>query len=124
MFFFGMIQNGPQGIDPADDEEIEDIDSYGIDWEDYNNDNIFHHHCRANHTDHADNLDDNPFMTNRPERMTQVNVDAPGCPLMEEQITFLNSQLNALPYIHSWSMDSYRLIWISALQICAHIFSG
>jgi hypothetical protein len=123
MFFFGMIQNGPRGIHAAADEEeeIDDIESYGIDWEDYDNDNILHHHRQANHTD---NPDDNPFMTNRPETMTQVNVDAPGCPLTEEQISFLDLELGSLPYIHSHSMDSYRLFWISALHICVHIFSG
>jgi len=99
MFFFGMLQNGPQGVQLLDDEEpVEDIQSYGIDWEDYNNDNILNHHRHANHDD---NPDDNPFMSHRLERMTQVDVDEPGCPLMEEQITFLNLELNRLPYMHS-----------------------
>jgi hypothetical protein len=121
MFFFGMIQNGPRGIQSIDDESVNDIQSYGIDWEDYDDDSILDHHRQANQDD---NPDDNPFISNRPERMTQVNVDEPRCPFTEEQIIFLNSELNSLPYIHSRSMDSYRLVWISALQICEHIFSG
>lgn len=119
MFFFGMIQNGPRGIHPADDDEIEDFGSYGIDWEDYDDDHILEHHRQANHND---NPGDNPFMSNQPERMTRVDVDEPGCPLTEEQIIYLNSQLNSLPYIHTRNMDSYKLIWISALRICEHMF--
>lgn len=46
------------------------------------------------------------------------------CPLNEGQLIFLNSQLNSLSYIHSCNMDFYRLVWISALQICAHMFSA
>lgn len=119
MFFFGMIQNGPRGIYPVDDDIIGDIDSYGIDWEDYDDDDILEHHREANHND---NPGDNPFMSNRPERMTRVDVDEPGCPLTEEQIIYLNLQLNSLPYIHTRNMDSYRLIWISALHVCEHMF--
>jgi hypothetical protein len=118
MFFFGMIQNGPRGIHPSD-EEIEDIGSYGIDWEDYDDDNILEHHQQANR---FDNPGDNPFMSNRPERMTRVDVDEPGCPLTEDQIIYLNSELNSLPYIHARDMNTYRLIWISALRICEHMF--
>lgn len=118
MFFFGMIQNGPRGIHPSD-EEIEDIGSYGIDWEDYDYDNILEHHQQANR---FDNPGDNPFMSNRPERMTRVDVDEPGCPLTEDQIIYLNSELNSLPYIHARDMNTYRLIWISALRICEHMF--
>jgi hypothetical protein len=120
MFFFGMIQNGPRGLHPMDDN-INDVQSYGIDWDDYDNDNILEHHREANLTD---NPEDNPFISNRPERMTQVSVDEPGCPLTEAQIIYLDSELNSLPYIHSHNMESYRLVWISAIHICEHIFSG
>jgi hypothetical protein len=121
MFFFGMIQNGPRGIHPADDDEIEDMQSYGIDWEDFDDDDILEHHRQANQTD---NPDDNPFMPHRPERLTRIDVTEPGCPFTEDQIIYLNSELNALPYIHSRTMDSYRLIWISGLRISEHIFSA
>ena len=120
MFFFGMIQNDPRGIHPADDEGLEDVDSYGIDWEDYDNDQILNHYCQSNL---EDNPNQNLFISHRPERLTHVYVDEPGCPLTEEQIIYLNSQLNSLPYIHSRNMDSYRLIWIFALRICEVIFT-
>jgi len=31
---FGMIQNGPRGLHILD-EDVDDIQGYGIDWEDY-----------------------------------------------------------------------------------------
>ena len=120
MFFFGMIQNGPRCIHPADDEGLEDVDAYGIDWEDYDNDQILNHHHQSNL---EDNPNQNPFISHWPERLTRIDVDEPGCPLTEEQIIHLNSQLNSLPYIHSHNMDSYRLIWISALHICEVIIT-
>jgi hypothetical protein len=124
MFFFGMIQNGPRGIHHLDDD-VRDIPNYGIDWDDYDNDNILDHHYEANHADDSDDgPGDNPFMRNQPERMMEVNVDEPGCPLTEAQVIYLNSELNSLPYIHSRHMESYRLVWISAIRICEHIFSG
>ena len=116
-----MIQNGPRGIHSADDEDLENIDSYGIDWDDNDNDQILDHHWQANI---EDNPDQNPFVSHHPERMTQVDVDKSGCPLTEEQILHLNSQLNSLPYIHTCNMYSYQLIWTSALHICEVIFSG
>ena len=119
MFFFGMMQNGPRGIHSLDDEPVEDIQSYGIDWEDYDNDHILDHHRQANNDN---DQDENPFMSHQPERMTGVDVDEPGCPLTEEQINYINSELNNLPYIHLRTMDSYRLVWISALRICEHFF--
>jgi hypothetical protein len=43
LFFFGMIQNGVQGYDPTllpGDTEVGEIQEYGIDWEDYDDDGI------------------------------------------------------------------------------------
>jgi hypothetical protein len=115
-----MIQKGSQGLHLMDDN-IDDVWSYGIDWDDYDNDNILEHHCEA---DLTDNPDDNPFISNQLERMTQVSVDESGCPLTEAQIIYLDSELNSLPYTHSYNMQLYQLVWISAIHICEHIFSG
>ena len=52
MFYFGMIQNGPRGIHPTDDEDIDNVYFYGIDWEDYDNDQILKHHCQSNLEDY------------------------------------------------------------------------
>ena len=83
-----MIQNGPRGIHPADDKDLEDVDSYGINWEDYDNNQILDHHHQAN-LEH--NPNQNLFISHQPKRMTHVDIDEPGCPLTEEQIIYLNS---------------------------------
>ena len=83
--------------------------------------NVSSHHRESNL---EDNPNENPFISHRPERMTHVDVDEPGCPLNEEQIVYLNYQLNSLPYINTRNMDSYRLIWISALRICDAVFAA
>lgn len=123
MYFFGMIQNGPRGLHFSD-EDVEDIQSYGIDWEDYDDDRILNHH---NHANPADNQSDNPFAagSHRPtaDHITRVNVVEPGCPLTVEQLEYLNSQLDVLPYIDDHSMDSRRLIWISGLNICEYLLA-
>jgi len=123
MYFFGMIQNGPRGLDFSD-EEVQDIQSYGIDWEDYDDDRILNHH---NHANPADNQGDNPFAagSHRPnaDNITRVNVLEPGCPLILEQLEYLNSELEALPYINDHSMESRRLIWISGLNICEYLLA-
>lgn len=123
MYFFGMIQNGPRGLHMAD-EELDDIQGYGIDWEDYDDDRIFNHH---NHANIPDNQGDNPFSTttHRPsaETLTRVDVVPPGCPLTADQIVFLDSQLELLPYFDDQGMDMRRLLWISALNICDYLLS-
>jgi hypothetical protein len=52
MFFFGMLQEGPRGmtaIAPADDDEIEDYSSYGVDWEVNNDETMMAHYWRTTH---------------------------------------------------------------------------
>lgn len=123
MYLFGMIQNGPRGIHVSD-EDVEDIQAYGIDWDDYDDDHILNHHDQANG---SDNQGDNPFSahTHRPaaEQMSRVDVVEPGCPLTAEQLLYLNSQLDSLPYINDGSMEMRRLVWVSALNICDYILT-
>jgi hypothetical protein len=124
MYLFGMIQNGPRGIH-IDDEEVDDIEAYGIDWEDYDDDRILNHHNQGNP---VDNQGDNPFSadSHRPaaENMSRVDVVEPGCPLTADQLQYLDSQLETLPYIHDRSMEMRRLIWISALNICDYLLTN
>ncbi|KAJ6600822.1 hypothetical protein B0H10DRAFT_1715691, partial [Mycena sp. CBHHK59/15] len=53
MFFFGMIENGLRGFEDMpeevlDDDNIDDLDAYGVDWEDLNNTDIMAHHTASN----------------------------------------------------------------------------
>jgi hypothetical protein len=122
MYMFGMIQNGPRGMD-FDNEHIDDIQSYGIDWEDYDDDRILNHHNQFNEGD--DHV--NPFTTINPrpltEQMSRVDVVEPDSPLTSQQVQYLDSQLDMLPYRHDGSMEMRRLVWISGLNICNYFES-
>ena len=126
MFYFGMLENGVQGFrefNEPTDEQLDDPASYGIDWEDVDNARILHHHQQENVPYVIG--DDNPFITHRlhEDRLAHVIVPEAGCPLSADQLHFLNTQLDAHPEVLSRSMHSRRLLWITALNLCAHMFN-
>jgi hypothetical protein len=129
MFLFGMIQNGMRGLEEVDESSIDDIgdiESYGIDWVDYQDNTIITHHDTHNRPDLADPIDPtliNPFCTHRPQHLSHVKVEQPNCPLSPEQLQQLDNQLEQLPCYHTNDMDSRRLLWILALEICDSFFS-
>lgn len=122
MFFFGMLQNGVRGVDatfiPGDDE-VGDFQEYGIDWEAFDEDNVRQHHNEANSVDETA---DNPFVIHPPQQLSDVQVPEAHRPLTDAQICDLDNQLTLLPHYLSYSMDSCRLLWIDALQICCNMF--
>ncbi|KAF8835015.1 hypothetical protein BDN67DRAFT_913746 [Paxillus ammoniavirescens] len=85
MFFFGMLQNGLRGTALlADDEDIGDVQAYGIDWEDYDNDTILAHHDTSNAME-ADSVE-NPFFTHQPQHLSNVEVPSHNSPLTAAQV--------------------------------------
>ncbi|KAG2030464.1 hypothetical protein BDR03DRAFT_936647 [Suillus americanus] len=110
MFFFGMLQN---------DDEVGDFQKYGIDWEAFDEDHVRQHHKAANGVDETA---DNPFVVHPPQQLSDVQVPEANCPLTDAQIHDLDNQLTLLPHYSSYSMDSCRLLWIDALQICCNMF--
>ena len=112
MFFFGMLERGVRGFDL--ENEIEDIESYGIDWSDFNNPQIQTHYTMENpDSAHADN---NPFLSQLPTHLNHVEVPVPDTPLSTEQITLLRNHLQSLSSFGSRNMDDCRLLWITALN--------
>jgi len=119
MFFFGMLEQGVRGFDLGD--EIEDVESYGIDWGDFDNSQIQTHHVTENpDSAYADN---NPFLSQLPTHLNHVEVPVPDAPLSVEQIALLQNHLQSLSFFGSRSMDDYRLLWITALNTCESMFS-
>ncbi|KAG5649579.1 hypothetical protein H0H81_003004 [Sphagnurus paluster] len=57
MFVFGIIQNGVRGM--IDNNNDLDLDSFGIDWDDYDDPTVLAHHTVHNPPDSHDN----PFIT-------------------------------------------------------------
>ncbi|KAJ7184071.1 hypothetical protein C8R46DRAFT_1158520 [Mycena filopes] len=128
MFFFGMIENRLRGLDDIPqavelDEEIDDLDLYGVDWHDLNNIEIMAHHAEFN-GDQESNPDDleNPFSNDGPHRLSHVEVVAPLCPFTIDQVETLNAYLAQSLHSESRNMNSRRAVWTSALEFCRELY--
>ena len=115
--WFSMLQNGTRGFEVLpQDLDTEEIDEYGIDWDDYNNSQVLSHHNEANVVDH---LSHNPFVTYEPEHLNDIQVDEPGCPLSVHQLGLLHEGLR--PYPSNGTMESRKIQWVRALDICIQL---
>lgn len=133
MFFFGMVQNGPRGIlafmDDEDDgpvlddedEDIEDLTMYGVDWDDINDDAIIAHHNEFNETEDPEEGEDEVFFNHGPRELSHVEIEEPLCPFTEEEVAYIDEQLTQYPASQSRSMTSRRTVWIYALGISREI---
>jgi hypothetical protein len=115
MFLFGMVEDGPRGLpvfkEPID-EDVEDIASYGVDWDDIHNPRMIAHHNIHNNADIAGHH--NPFITHQPECPTVVLVPEANC---SSTLHWLDNQLEVLPYFLNGGMDSRHLLWVTALDM-------
>ena len=118
MFFFGMMQHGVRGFN-VETEDVGDVDAYGIDWDDYEDAQIQAHHNAENRIPAY--ADINPFTTQTHTHLNHVEVEVPNSPYAPEQLNYLQNELRSLPFFGSRSMDDYRLLWITGLQICEYI---
>lgn len=136
MFFFGTIVNGPRGLhaarDPGD-EEISDPTTYGIDWNEYEDDNIMANFFMANSGDHENaatsNSTDVPSnqhiqTANRPERLSVVEVIPPNCPLNGIEVGYMDHLLAQRVDLRSRNMNTRRMVWDTALALCIDIIQG
>ncbi|KAJ6525204.1 hypothetical protein B0H19DRAFT_1276282 [Mycena capillaripes] len=101
-----MIQNGVRGFDERqdadDDDDVEDLDAYGIDWAELHNADIMEHHAEHN-SDQDLNPDaiDNPFANEGPHRLSHVEVEEPLCPSGIQDVASLDAHLALNPHSHS-----------------------
>ncbi|KAJ7853072.1 hypothetical protein B0H14DRAFT_3085671 [Mycena olivaceomarginata] len=129
LFSFGMIENGLRGFDSApelaDDDDIDDVDAYGIDWEDLHNADIMAHHTEHN-ADQEHNPDDldNLFSNNEPHRLSHVEVSQPLCPFTLDEVADLDAHLALNPHSQSCNMTSRQSVWIDALAFCRHLLGA
>jgi hypothetical protein len=115
LFFFGMIENGLRGFDsmpePTDDDHIDDLNVYGIDWEELHNADIIAHHTEHN-TDqelNPDNLD-NLFSNDGPHWLSHVEVSETSYPFMLDEVADLDVHLALNPHSQSYNMTSRHSI--------------
>jgi hypothetical protein len=122
MFLFGMMESGLRGFSNSMHEEDEvapeDLDAYGIDWDDHDEPTILAHHDAHNLRDVPAN---NPFAAHFPNHLAHVEVEEFQSPLTVEQIALLDAQIQQLPCYHSASLGERRLLWVHSLQICQYL---
>ena len=123
---FGMVQHGARGIEgfigTPQEEDVGDVAQYGIDWEALNDPTVISHH-NAHNPDARDtrNSPFAPFQT--PERLSQVDVEPPNCPLSDMQLRQLDAYLESHFDVNSREMLVRRSIWTAAIEMCIEMTS-
>lgn len=125
MFFFSMLEDGPRGMngprsqngegDQDRLEDGEDASTFGIDWEDMDNEELMEHYYHHNPIQL-----NNPF-TAAPSTLSEVTCTPPNCPLPAESVRQLDHHLSQVVDVNSRSMLVRRTKWAEALHICSQI---
>jgi hypothetical protein len=120
MFVQGVIENGHRsGIVPApEDDMVDNIDSYGIDWDDLDNSHLRSHHDAHNSPDEDGT---NPFVSDQPTHLSNVEVPDVRCPFTAEQMQCFQYRIDTLLNQNHTDTQSRRLLWIQALEISSSV---
>ncbi|PPQ96981.1 hypothetical protein CVT26_006427 [Gymnopilus dilepis] len=118
MFFFSMMENGPQGMQYLLDEHIEDLANYGVDWEDADNPQIMQHLLANNPNEAGDRA---WTARNLPPRMNEVVCEAPTAPLLPPLVQILDQALLTRVNLQSDDMGVRQVVWMEALNIFVHL---
>ncbi|KAG1795503.1 uncharacterized protein BJ212DRAFT_1291330, partial [Suillus subaureus] len=99
-----------------EDQEVEDIASYGIDWNDLDDQRLLAHHNTHNPED-GDST--NPFVSNHPDsNLSHVEVPVSRCPFTNTQLqSFLSDVQPLLDSSLYIDMHSCHLLWIQTLAL-------
>ncbi|KAL0066854.1 hypothetical protein AAF712_006049 [Marasmius tenuissimus] len=119
MFVFGMIENGVRGLDAAD-ENVEDLNAYGIDFEEMDEPRIFEHHAQYNPL--VEDEASNPFLVHAPSQFSHVEVEKYPCPFTHMQLQELDTHLQSQWYFGNKDMESRALLWDVAVEFCARFY--
>ncbi|KAJ7808019.1 hypothetical protein B0H14DRAFT_2525505 [Mycena olivaceomarginata] len=125
LFLFGMLREGPRGISSHlhSEEEIEDINEYGIDWEVNTEPELIAHLLENN--PHERSTTSDPFASaSTPANLSEVLCDPPGCPFTPAQLQLLDERLSTSVDLFSCNMNVRRLIWVRALEVARGIQQG
>ncbi|KAJ7233488.1 hypothetical protein C8J57DRAFT_1090552 [Mycena rebaudengoi] len=121
MFLFSMVQDGPRGVqhltEPVD-EEVDDPNTYNIDWDEADNPQMMDHLLGENPQEWEDN---NPFSA-APGTLSHVPCDPPNCPFTPEQVAYLVIRLAAAVDVTSRNMAVRHLVWKEAFVICNEFY--
>ncbi|KAJ6568473.1 hypothetical protein B0H19DRAFT_938976 [Mycena capillaripes] len=129
LFLFGMLREGPRGISSflmPEEEGIEDINEYGIDWEVNEEPELAAHLLENNAHERTTNETNNdPFASaSTPANLSEVLCDPPGCPFTPAQLHILDQHLSTSVDLFSRNMSVRRTVWVRALGIARDIHRG
>lgn len=121
LFLQGTIERGQRSLFLVE-EDIGNIEEYGVDWHDLDNQRIRAHHD-VNNPNEADQPDHSPFILNHPEQLSHVEVPDTSSPfanqLQDEE--FHRHLQPILDRTHA-NMQSRRLLWIESLTIAQDMY--
>ncbi|KAK1229293.1 hypothetical protein PQX77_007651 [Marasmius sp. AFHP31] len=133
MFFFGQLNNGWRDmsvflnsgqqfvdVDPLAEEEIQ---GYGVDWDDLEDRDISRHHTEYNEGE-ADELITVRRGSNMPLFLSSVTVPSFDCPLTNDQCDMLDDHIASSPYAFTDHMGDRKKLWIEMLRFCREIIFG
>ncbi|KAJ7433787.1 hypothetical protein FB451DRAFT_982587, partial [Mycena latifolia] len=100
-----------------EEEEIEDMNEYGIDWE-VNEEPGLIAHLLENNPDERPPPSNDPFApASTPANLSEVLCDPPNCPFTPAQLQLLDNRLSETVDLFSRNMNVRRLVWLAALDI-------
>ncbi|KAK7059575.1 hypothetical protein R3P38DRAFT_3303414 [Favolaschia claudopus] len=125
LFLFGMLREGPRGISSflaaPQEEEIEDLNDYGVDWEVNNEPELVAHLLENNPHERVDGETDPFASSTTPANLSEVLCEPPNRPFTPAQLQLLDSRLSAQVDLFSRNMNVRRLVWQAALEIARSI---
>ncbi|KAF8156470.1 hypothetical protein K438DRAFT_1910088 [Mycena galopus ATCC 62051] len=122
MFTFGLLEQGPRGLDRfmlAQEEEVDDLANFGVDWEGQVNPELISHHTANNTAVTSENPFDGDAL---PAHMSEVTVESPNSPFSPEQCTQLDAELALVINTASRDMAVRKQVWKEALRICTELY--
>ena len=129
LFVFGMLREGPRGISSVlaqeEEEVIEDLNDYGVDWE-VNEEPELIAHLLENNPHERPAVDNNdPFASSStPANLSEVLCEPPNCPFTPAQLQLLDTRLSTSVDLFSRNMTVRRVVWRAALDIARNIQQG
>ncbi|KAJ7482749.1 hypothetical protein FB451DRAFT_1338262 [Mycena latifolia] len=122
MFMFSMLQDGPRGLEYSPnpiDEPVDDVSTYGIDWDVADDPALMTHLLDHNPQDWSER---NPFAPGL-DALSHVPCEPPDAPFSPEEITIIDAELAAQVDVTSRSMHVRRLVWVKAMEVCNRFFT-
>ncbi|KAG8720048.1 hypothetical protein FRC09_010182 [Ceratobasidium sp. 395] len=119
LFFFGMLEHGPRGLDRLVDDQqemtAEEIEDYGIDWQEMEDQNMMTHFFENNQ--HGGGI--GPLPDQEQDVNEGVTVDAPHAPEIGDDLEYLIDEAIVDRGVNILSRDMLvrRQVWEIGLEV-------